>query len=250
MKKLLVFSIIIVSSIAAAKAQTHKTTTHTPTRNAHAARQTPVRLLTANDTLSYALGLYLGKSYQQQGVDSLNVVVLGRAIKTVMDKDSALFTDQQMSNILREEGNKYAKIQQEKAIQATAKAKQEGAAFLEKNKTEPDVVTLPDSVQYKILEKGTGAIPVDTDNVKVNYIGTLLDGTEFDNSYKRGQPLDIGVSSVIKGWTEVLKLMPVGSKWRVWIPSDKGYGDRGAGQMIPPGATLQFDIELLDINNK
>ncbi|ANI90550.1 hypothetical protein A9P82_01740 [Arachidicoccus ginsenosidimutans] len=203
--------------------------------------QQPVRLANFDDTVSYALGLSIGKFYQQQGIKNLNTTLLSRGIKTAMGKDSALFTDEQVGDILMSSAQRAA---EEKA----SKAKHEGEVFLAKNKTNPGVVTLPDGIEYEVLQKGTGTIPADTSNVKVNYVGTLLDGTEFDNSYKRGEPLDMDVTRVIKGWTEVLKLMPVGSKWRVWIPSDLAYGDRGAGEMIPPGATLQFDIELLGIN--
>ena len=111
-------------------------------------------------------------------------------------------------------------------------------------------MTLPDGLQYEIIKKGTGPVPTARDTVKANYIGTLLDGKEFDNSYKRGEPLTIPVTGVIKGWTEALQLMPVGSMWKLYIPSDLAYGDRGAGGVIPGGATLIFTIELLDIVNK
>ena len=127
--------------------------------------------------------------------------------------------------------------------------KEKGAKFLEENKKKPGIVTLPDGLQYEIITKGTGAIPTAADTVKANYAGALLNGQEFDNSYKRGEPLIIPVSGVIRGWTEALQLMPVGSKWKLYIPSELGYGDRGAGA-IPGGATLEFTIELLDIVHK
>ena len=244
MKRIILLSSILGSGIVALHAQVHKTVTHTPVHTA----QVPVHLLTYDDTVSYALGLSIGKFYQQQGIKNLNTSLLARAVKTVMNKDAALLTDEQVGDILMEASNRHEKELQEKAKLAAAQAKQEGEAFMAKNKTNPDIMTLPDGIQFKILQKGTGAVPSDTDNVKVNYIGSLLNGTEFDNSYKHGQALDIGVSRVIKGWTEVLKMMPAGSKWRVWIPSDLAYGDRGAGEAIPPGATLQFDIELIGIN--
>lgn len=128
--------------------------------------------------------------------------------------------------------------------------KEAGQKFLAENKKKPGVITLPDGMQYEIVTKGTGAIPKATDTVKANYIGTLIDGQEFDNSYKRGQPLSIPVSGVIRGWTEALEMMPVGSTWKLYIPSELGYGDRGAGGVIPGGATLIFTIELLEIVNK
>src|SRR5215210_957517 len=121
---------------------------------------------------------------------------------------------------------------------------------LEKNKKRPGVIELPDGLQYEILKAGTGEKPKATDTVKAHYAGTLVDGKEFDNSYKRGEPLTIPVGGVIQGWVEALQLMPVGSKWKLFIPSDLGYGDRGAGGAIPGGATLIFEIELLDIVKK
>jgi FKBP-type peptidyl-prolyl cis-trans isomerase len=129
-------------------------------------------------------------------------------------------------------------------------AKEAGTKFLEENRKRPGVVTLPSGLQYEIITKGTGPIPKATDTVTAHYIGALLDGTEFDNSYKRGEALTIPVSSVIKGWVEALQLMPVGSKWKLFIPSDLAYGDRGAGGAIPGGSALIFEIELLSIVNQ
>ena len=118
------------------------------------------------------------------------------------------------------------------------------------NKSKEGVVALPSGLQYKILEQGTGPKPTATDTVVCNYRGTLIDNTEFDSSFKRGQPATFGVSQVIKGWTEALQLMPVGSKWQLFIPSDLAYGDRGAGAQIGPNATLIFEVELLSIQAK
>jgi FKBP-type peptidyl-prolyl cis-trans isomerase FklB len=122
-----------------------------------------------------------------------------------------------------------------------------GSAFLAENKSKPGVQTTASGLQYVIEKEGTGAKPVSTDRVKVHYTGMLIDGKVFDSSVERKQPAEFGVTEVIKGWTEVLQLMPVGSKWKVFIPSDIAYGDRGAGADIGPGSTLIFDIELLDI---
>ena len=121
--------------------------------------------------------------------------------------------------------------------------------IVEEKKKKPGVITLPSGLQYEVITKGTGAIPVATDTVKTNYIGTLIDGKEFDNSYSRGEPITIPVTGVIRGWVEALQLMPVGSKWKLYIPSELGYGDRGAGT-IPGGAALVFTIELMDIVHK
>lgn len=127
------------------------------------------------------------------------------------------------------------------------KEKEEGKAFLASNGNAEGVQTLPSGIQYKILEEGNGAKPQLQDKIKAHYAGRLLNGKEFDNSFKRGQPFDARITQLIKGWQEVLPLMPIGSKWRLWIPSDLGYGDNGAPPNIPGGAVLEFDIELIDI---
>ena len=128
--------------------------------------------------------------------------------------------------------------------------KEEGKKFLAANKLRKGVVELPSGLQYEIIKQGTGQIPKATDTVKAHYAGSLINGQEFDNSYKRGQPLQIPVGGVIQGWVQALQLMPVGSKWKLFIPSDLGYGDRGAGGAIPGGSALIFDIELIEIVNK
>ena len=125
-----------------------------------------------------------------------------------------------------------------------------GEKFLAENKTKEGVVTTPSGLQYKIITKGTGAIPADSSKVKVNYKGTLIDGTLFDSSIKRGQPATFGVSQVIPGWVEALQLMPEGAKWKLYIPSELAYGAQGAGEMIPPHSTLIFEVELLKVLNK
>jgi FKBP-type peptidyl-prolyl cis-trans isomerase FklB len=128
-----------------------------------------------------------------------------------------------------------------------AKNREAGLKFLAENKTKPGVVTLPDGLQYLVLKEGTGPKPTINDKVKTHYHGTLIDGTVFDSSVDRGQPISFPVGGVIKGWTEALQLMPVGSKWRLFIPSELAYGDRGAGPKIGPGAALVFEVELLAI---
>ncbi len=134
--------------------------------------------------------------------------------------------------------------------QAAETNKKEGEAFLAANKTKPGVVTTPSGLQYKILKEGTGPKPTAADKVVCNYKGTLINGTEFDSSYKRGQPATFPVGQVIKGWTEALQLMPVGSKWQLFIPADLAYGERGAGNDIGPDSTLIFEVELLSIEGK
>ncbi|HTN38188.1 MAG TPA: FKBP-type peptidyl-prolyl cis-trans isomerase [Arachidicoccus sp.] len=225
-------------------AQTKKSVKPTVKQNSAVAGNTkliPV-LNTFNDSVSYAMGLSLAKFYQQQGAKGINTKLLSHAINAVFAKDSVLLTNNQIAAVLMAADQHYS-------AEKSAGAKKEGAAFLAKNKTKPGVITLPDGLQYEVLEKGTGAAPTDTSNVKVHYKGSLLDGTEFDNSYKRGEPIDLNVNEVIKGWTEALPLMHEGAKWRLYVPSDLGYGDRGAGQTIPAGSTLIFDIELIKVNH-
>jgi FKBP-type peptidyl-prolyl cis-trans isomerase FklB len=164
------------------------------------------------------------------------------------DEVKAVLT--QLQTEVRARQQEKMKLEQEKMKVAAEENKKEGAEFLGENKTKEGVVTLPSGLQYKILTEGTGPKPAATDTVTCNYKGTLINGTEFDSSYKRGQPLSIQVNGVIKGWTEALQLMPVGSKWQLFIPSDLGYGDRASGPVIGPGATLIFEVELLSIQEK
>lgn len=194
---------------------------------------------------SYAIGMSIGHNFQQQKVDvDLDLVL--RGMKDMQSGGPTLMTLSEMQSTLRafqqEMMAKQAKMRQELA--ETNKVL--GAAFLATNKDNPGVVTLPDGLQYKILTTGTGAVPTPNDTVTVNYRGTLLDGTEFDSSYKRGQPASFPVGGVIHGWTEALEKMPVGSKWELFIPSDLAYGEPG-NRAIPPNSTLIFEVELLDI---
>jgi FKBP-type peptidyl-prolyl cis-trans isomerase len=159
-------------------------------------------------------------------------------------------TQDEAKAVLNEVQTEIQKQQQEKTQQASAANKTEGEAFLAANKSKDGVVTLPSGLQYKILTAGAGPKPTASDSVKCNYRGTLIDGKEFDSSYKRGQPATFEVGQVIKGWTEALQLMPVGSKWQIFVPSSLGYGERGAGAEIGPNATLIFEVELLSIEEK
>ena len=239
MRKKLILSFSCLALISGAGFAQNQGATSKPTTSAAAST---VQLSNFNDTISYALGLSLAKFYKEQGASSINTKLLSQAVDAVFTKDSVLFSDQEIATLLMAADKRFSE-------QKAAGAKKQGAEFLAKNKTREGVVELASGMQYEVLTKGDGPMPTDTNNVKVNYIGTLLDGTEFDNSYKRGEPIDLGVTQVIKGWTEALKLMHVGDKWKLYIPSDLAYGDRGAGGTIPPGATLIFEIELLAINH-
>jgi FKBP-type peptidyl-prolyl cis-trans isomerase FklB len=176
--------------------------------------------------------------------------LLARGMKDAMAGGKTLLTEDEAHAVMMEMQTEVHKQQQEKAQQVGEANKKEGSAFLAANKAKADVVTLPSGLQYKILKAGAGPKPAATDTVTVNYRGTLIDGTEFDSSYKRGEPASFPVNGVIKGWTEALQLMPVGSKWQLVIPTDLAYGERGGGATIGPNATLIFEVELLSIGEK
>lgn len=198
---------------------------------------------------SYALGMNLAHSVKTQPVD-LDTAAFIQGIKDVLGGGKTLMSDAEMTAalaVLETEVNAKAA---EKAKQLGETNKVEGAAFLAGNKSKPGIVTLPSGLQYKIITAGTGPKPTTADTVVCNYRGTLINGKEFDSSYKRGQPASFPVGRVIKGWTEALQLMPVGSKWQLFIPSDLAYAEHGAGQDIGPNATLIFDVELISIQGK
>jgi len=188
----------------------------------------------------------LGMNFQKQAVP-IDPDLLARGLKDSLAGKKPLLTEDEAKAVLMEVQNEFHKRQQELAQQQAEANKKEGPAFLAANKAKDGVVTLPSGLQYKILRAGTGAKPAATDTVTVNYRGTLINGTEFDSSYKRGQPATFAVNGVIKGWTEALQLMPVGSKWQLFIPSDLAYGDHAASAVITPNSTLIFEVELLSI---
>jgi FKBP-type peptidyl-prolyl cis-trans isomerase len=224
--------------------------------------QTPLVLKTPKDKASYAVGLNVGKGLgaqlRQQSVE-VDQAILLRGMKDALAGGKTLLTDDevkaaltQLQTEVRARQQEKMKVEQEKMKVAGDANKKEGDEFLAANKTKEGVVTLPSGLQYKILTEGTGPKPTATDTVSCNYRGTLINGTEFDSSYKRGQPASFPVTGVIKGWTEALQLMPMGSKWQLFVPSDLGYGDRGADPHsgIGPGATLIFEVVLLSIQAK
>jgi FKBP-type peptidyl-prolyl cis-trans isomerase len=211
----------------------------------------PLVLKTPKDKESYAIGLNIGKGLHKDAVD-VDPAILLRGLKDALAGGKTLMTDDEAKAAMVALQADLRKKQDAKMAIAGDANKKEGDAFLAENKTKEGVITLPSGLQYKILKEGTGPKPTAKDSVVCNYKGTLLDNTEFDSSYKRGQPATFPVGQVIKGWTEVLQLMPVGSKWEVFVPSDLAYGARGAGPGAPigPNATLIFEIELLSIQSK
>jgi FKBP-type peptidyl-prolyl cis-trans isomerase len=208
----------------------------------------PLVLKTDKDKQSYAIGMNIGKSIHRDGVD-VDPNILLRGMKDALAGGKTALTDDEAKSVMTNLQANMRKEQAEKAQQAGDANKKAGDAFLAANKTKDGVVTLPSGLQYKILTQGTGPKPAATDTVVCNYKGTLLDNSEFDSSYSRNQPLTIPVSGVIKGWTEALQLMPVGSKWQLFIPSDLAYGPQAKGP-IGPNSTLIFEVQLLSIQEK
>ena len=206
-------------------------------------------LKTQKDKFSYALGMNLGTSLHRQSVE-VDPNIVAQGLRATLAGGKTLLTQEEAQAALMAVQNELRKKQQEKMQVAGEANKKEGDAFLAANKAKEGVVTLPSGLQYKILTAGTGPKPSATDSVVCNYRGTLINGTEFDSSYKRGQPATFPVNGVIKGWTEALQLMPVGSKWQLFVPSSLAYGERGAGGDIGPDATLIFEVELLSIQEK
>jgi FKBP-type peptidyl-prolyl cis-trans isomerase FklB len=208
--------------------------------------QEKAQLKTKKDSLSYSLGVNIGKNFKQQSID-IDPNVLAGGIKDALSGGQTALTEEQVRSVVAALETELMAKQQEAMRALGEKNKRDGAVFLSENKKKTGVVTLPSGLQYKVLTKGTGKKPKATQTVTVNYRGTFLDGTEFDNSYTRGEPATFAVNGVIKGWTEALQLMPAGSKWQLYVPPELAYGEHGAGQVIPPQSTLIFEVELLSV---
>jgi FKBP-type peptidyl-prolyl cis-trans isomerase FklB len=208
---------------------------------------TGYRLTTSRDSLSYGIGVSIAQNMQQQGLTDLNGSILAQAINDVLAKKTGPMTTDQSQKVVMAYMQKQYAVRNAEAQQAGAANEKIGNAFLAENKSKPGVVTTASGLQYVVLKEGTGPKPASTDKVKVHYTGKLLDGKVFDSSVERGTPAEFPVTGVIPGWVEALQLMPVGSKWTLFIPAALAYGNRGAGQDIKPGSTLQFDVELLEI---
>lgn len=206
--------------------------------------------MSEKEKLSYSMGYTQGTSmagfFKAQSVE-IDTDTFVNALKDGLNGAKSVMTEQEMrEKVMALQKDLMAKKAEQGKI-AAEKNRKAGEAFLAENKKKEGVVALPDGLQYKIVKEGTGPMPKAADKVKVNYKGTLTDGTEFDSSYKRGEPAVFQVDKVIAGWTEVLQLMKVGSKWDVYIPSNLAYGERGTGMVIGPNQTLIFEIELLSI---
>lgn len=209
--------------------------------------QNKAELRTTQDSVSYIIGASIGRNLKAQKVE-VSPQQLARGLQDALDTGTTLLiSDEQAQRIMKAFEDKRSAQQQEEAQAASRVHRKEAEAFLEANKTKEGVKVTPSGLQYKVLKMGTGPKPRKDQIVTVHYRGTTIDGKEFDSSYKRGEPTSFGVGQVIAGWTEALQMMPKGSKWELYIPPDLAYGDRGAGDVIPPGAALIFEVELLDI---
>jgi FKBP-type peptidyl-prolyl cis-trans isomerase FklB len=197
-------------------------------------------LKTQSDSVAYGIGVSIGANMKKDGLDSLNVDILAKALKAAMHGDSTVISAQQSQSVIQA----YLGEKQKKKGEA---ALNEGKKFLEENKKKPGVTELPDGLQYSVMKEGTGPMPKETDSVTVHYHGTLIDGTVFDSSVDRGQPITYPLNGFVRGWQEALQLMKVGSKWKLFVPPTLGYGEHGSGK-VPPNATMIFEMELLSIN--
>ncbi len=198
------------------------------------------------DKVSYALGLDVGNAMKKQSID-INTDIFVQGLKDAMSGGKKMMSDEEIRETITAFSKEMMEKQKENMKKLGEKNKQEGDAFLAENKKKEGVKTLDSGLQYKIITEGTGKTPKPGDTVTVNYRGTLVDGTEFDSSYKRGQPATFPVSGVIKGWTEALQLMKEGAKWQIFIPSNLAYGEKGAAGTIGPNAVLIFDVELISV---
>lgn len=192
------------------------------------------------DKISYALGLGIGHQLKSMNIENFSIEDFTRSISDIMEGKPTEFDAREAQQMLNEY---FSKKEQEQAEQAIA----DGKVFLEENGKREGVVTTKSGLQYEVITEGTGAQPKATDKVRCHYEGQLIDGSVFDSSYQRGEPADFGLNQVIPGWTEGVQLMKEGAKYRFYIPYLLGYGERGAGQTIPPYSTLIFDVELIKV---
>ncbi|WP_298411476.1 FKBP-type peptidyl-prolyl cis-trans isomerase [Hydrotalea sp.] len=212
-------------------------------RATHSNTSNKLVLKTEKDSASYALGISVGQSLEAQNLSNINTELFVKGLKEVTEKKKLQLTDAQVMNII----TAYAAKMQEQKTQANIAA---GKKFLEANGKRSGVVTLPDGLEYEVLKAGTDTIkPTLADKVTCHYHGTLIDGTVFDSSVDRGEPATFPLNGVIKGWQEALQLMTIGSKWKIYLPSELAYGNKGAGDKIGPGATLVFTVELLGVQH-
>jgi FKBP-type peptidyl-prolyl cis-trans isomerase FklB len=239
--KLFIITILTVSFLMPGMAQKKKKNSK---KDKIEAVSDTIFLKTKLDSISYGLGVLFGGNLKRGGLDSINSKLLSMGFDAAMKNQKSSISPETANALLNQYAQDLNKAKSDKNLAA-------GQAFLEKNKTDSGVVVLPSGLQYKILKVGTGEKPTLNNKVKVHYHGTLIDGTVFDSSVERGEPIELNVGGVIEGWKEALQLMPEGSKWRLFVPSNLGYGEKGAqGSPIGPNATLIFEVELISISKE
>jgi FKBP-type peptidyl-prolyl cis-trans isomerase FklB len=238
MKKILV-GMLVISFAYTANAQVKKTTVAKPV----VAKSMFKNLL---DSFSYAAGYNVAKNMKAQGITELNSVLMKKAIDDVYKDEKPILAEPQLNSCLQNQIQVFNNNKELALKKNSTKEIAKGVVFLQANKLRKEVITLPNGIQYEVIKSADSitAKPMVSDNVTVNYVGTLIDGKEFDNSYKRGQPATFRVTGVIRGWTEILQLMHVGDKWRVYIPTELAYNLNPPTPAIPPGAALIFEIAL------
>ena len=245
MKKLLICAGAFLFTATMAMGQKTKPAVKTTTAT------TPAKPSMKNliDSFSYAAGMNIATNMKEQGITGINATLMAKAIDDVFSGKPRALTSESATACLQSQMTIYSEKKNAESAKKSAAEVAKGKAFLNANKSRPGIITLPDGLQYEIIKAGdpAGVKPNASDTVVVNYVGKLIDGTEFDSSTKNGGPVTFPVGGVIKGWTEILQLMTKGAHWKVYIPAELAYGDRGAGAAIPPGATLIFDIMLEDI---
>jgi FKBP-type peptidyl-prolyl cis-trans isomerase len=235
-KSIILLSLVILVAFGAAAQK--KSKKNEPVETAPA--PTTAQLLTAADSLSYSFGMLIGTNLLTQKVEGINSSVLVIGLDHGYSGKNMQFTQEEANQIVQDYFNSMVKNESDQNLK-------ESEVFLVKNKLEEGVVTLPSGLQYKVLEKGEGPSPLATEQVKVHYTGSLIDGTIFDSSIERGEPIVFGVNQVIPGWTEALQLMSVGSRWMLYIPPYLAYGESGAGGVIGPNQALIFEVQLIEI---
>ena len=206
-----------------------------------------VKLETRQDKISYSIGMSVGKNLHRDSIAISPEAFLRGVMDAKLDTTKHLMSEAEIQDTMRAFSREMQIKQEERARAQAIKNATEGAAFLAENGKKPGVITLPSGLQYRVITEGKGKKPLAASTVKTNYTGRLIDGTEFDSSFKHGQPAVFPCNGVIPGWTEALMLMKEGAKWELYIPSNLAYGEQGAGNVIPPNATLIFEIELLEV---
>jgi len=248
--------LVIATAVRAEDSKPSASPAASASPSASASAESNQSLKDEKDKLSYSVGVDIGRTIQRLNVD-LSQGPLTQGILDVLSSHPMALSDDELQQRLQAFQQKLAQKQEEALAQkqqemksSAEKNKAEGKKFLDENAKKDGVTTLPDGLQYKVVKQGTGEKPKPTDVVEVNYRGTFIDGKEFDSSEKNGGPVSFPVNEVIKGWSEALTLMPIGSKWQLFIPSDLAYGDEGEGDDIQPGSTLVFDVELLGVKKE